>query len=432
MSSCEKILEKRLQGERLTFEDGVQLYACDLLSLGEAAQAVAQCLRHARGNLRFPSSQKLTPRLVPNGVTFVVDRNISYTNVCTVGCEFCAFHCVPGAPEAYVLSQEEILQKVQELVDLGGTQVLIQGGIHPDLKLDYYLDMVHAIHEKYPQVHIHSFSAIEMDVLSQKSGVALPDLFRRFKEAGLNSMPGGGAEILVERVRKLISPKKISSDRWLEVMKTAHEAGLKTTATMVFGHVETKEERIEHLLKLRKLQDETQGFRAFIPWSYTPPKSKPGFETQVQSLALSGVKPAGGDDYLKTVAISRLMLDNFEHIQSGWLTEGLKLGQIALAFGCDDMGGTLIEDKVLEPTGIKVNTRKDDLIRLIRDSGFVPVQRDTNYQVLKVISEDVIASREDGEASAFLKPDCHLPTGQAGAPQSGACNDARGTDYASA
>ena len=358
MKDHDKILEKRLRGERLTLEDGVELYACDLLSLGEAAQ-------------------KLTPRLLPNAVTFVVDRNISYTNVCTIGCDFCAFHCAPSAPGAYVLSQEEILGKVAELVAMGGTQVLIQGGIHPDLKLDYYLDMVRAIHEKFPQVHIHSFSAIEMDVLSQKSGMPLTELFRKFREAGLNSLPGGGAEILVARVRQLISPRKISSGRWIEVMRAAHESGLKTTATMVFGHVETKEERIMHLIRLRELQFQTHGFRAFIPWSFVPQGTP----------AMGHLKPAGGDDYLKTVAISRLMLDNFEHIQSGWLTEGMRLGQIALAFGCDDMGGTLIEDKVLEPTGIRVRTRREDLVRLIRDAGFIPVQRDTNYQVLKIFDE---------------------------------------------
>jgi cyclic dehypoxanthinyl futalosine synthase len=367
-SIYKKILDKRLSGGRLTLEDGVRLYACDLLTLGKAAQ-------------------KLTPRLLPNAVTFIVDRNISYTNVCTIGCDFCAFHCALGAPGAYVLSKDEILEKVRELAELGGTQVLIQGGIHPDLSLDYYLDIVHAIHERFPQIHIHSFSAIEMDTLAKKSKMPLLELFRRFKEAGLNSLPGGGAEILVERVRKLISPAKISLDRWLEVMRIAHEAGLKTTATMVFGHVETLEERIIHLIRLRELQDETHGFRSFIPWSFMPPKSKPGFDGTNQSLALSWVKAAGGDDYLKTVAISRLMLDNFEHIQSGWLTEGLKLGQIALAFGCDDMGGTLIEDKVLEPTGIEVHTRQEDLIRLIKDAGFIPVQRDTNYEVLKVFEE---------------------------------------------
>ena len=362
------ILQKRLNGGRLTLEDGVQLYACDLLTLGQAAQ-------------------KLMPRLVPNGVSFVVDRNISYTNVCTIGCDFCAFHCSPGHQDSFVLSQEEVLEKVQELVDLGGTQVLIQGGIHPDLPLDYYLDMVCAIHKKFPQIHTHSFSAIEMEELSKKSKTPLPELFGMFKEAGLNSLPGGGAEILVERVRKLISPAKISSDRWLEVMKIAHEAGLKTTATMVFGHIETLEERIVHLIRLRELQDQTHGFRSFIPWSFVPfePDLTPG--VNIKHRVLNGVKSAGGSDYLKTVAISRLMLDNFEHIQSGWLTEGLRMGQIALAFGCDDMGGTLIEDKVLEPTGIKIHTRREDLVRLIKAAGFIPVQRGTNYEILKIFEE---------------------------------------------
>ncbi len=355
MDVCGRIIERRIKGERLSAEDGTRLYAADLLTLGKAAQAV-------------------TRRLLPNAVTFVVDRNISYTNVCTVGCDFCAFHCKPGDAGAYVLSLDEVLSKVAELAASGGTQVLIQGGVHPDLPLDYYLGIVRAIHERFPQIHIHSFSAIEMDRLSQKSGVPLAELFRMFKEAGLNSLPGGGAEILVERVRQRISPKKISSDRWLEVMRTAHEAGLKTTATMVFGHIETLEERVLHLVKLRELQDRTHGFRAFIPWSFVPDRTPD----------MNGLKPAGGDDYLRTVAITRLMLDNFDHIQSGWLTEGLKLGQIALAFGCDDMGGTLIEDKVLEPTGIKADARREDLIRVIRDAGFVPVQRDTNYNIVRI------------------------------------------------
>lgn len=370
MVLCEEILERRLSGGRLSLEDGLALYSSDLLALGKAAQVV-------------------TSRLFPEAVTFVVDRNISYTNVCTIDCDFCAFHCRSGDEVAYVLSRDEILAKVQELADLGGTQVLIQGGVHPDLSLDYYLDMVRVIHERFPKIHIHSFSAVEMDMLSHKSKTPLSKLFRLFKEAGLNSLPGGGAEILVERVRKLISPNKISSDRWLEIMQAAHETGLKTTATMVFGHVETLEERIIHLIRLRELQDKTDGFRAFIPWSFVSfkPDSTPGVESrgrEAKHRVLQGVTSSGGDDYLKTVAVSRLMLDNFEHIQSGWLTEGLKLGQIALAFGCDDMGGTLMEDKVLEPTGITINTRCEDLIRLIKDAGFIPVQRDTNYNILKV------------------------------------------------
>jgi cyclic dehypoxanthinyl futalosine synthase len=358
MDLHDRILGKRLEGGRLSLEDGVLLYSCDLLRLGQAANALVEKLR-------------------PDGrVTFIVDRNISYTNACVVDCDFCAFYRSPGDREAYTLSYEQIFQKIQELVDLGGTQVLIQGGVNPELPLEYYLDLIRAIRLKFPQVHIHSFSVVEFDMISKKFRLPLDEVFRRFKEAGLNSIPGGGAEILVERVRKLISPKKATSARWVEVMRTAHGVGLKSTATMVFGHLETIEERILHLIKIRDLQDETRGFRAFIPWTLSPHGTP----------RMSQFRPAGGEDYLKTVAISRLMLDNIEHIQSGWLTEGLKLGQIALAFGCDDFGGTLLEDKVLEPTGIQVHTRREDLIRLIREAGRIPAQRNTNYEILHVFN----------------------------------------------
>ena len=358
MNRYDEILQKRLDGGWLNLEEGVLLYSCDLLRLGKVAHALVQRLR-------------------PDGrVTFIVDRNISYTNACVVDCDFCAFYRPLGHPEAYTLSYNTIFEKIQELVDMGGTQVLIQGGVNPELPLEYYLDLIRAIRQRFPQVHIHSFSVVEFDMISKKFRLPLEEVFRLFKEAGLNSLPGGGAEILVERVRDLISPKKASSERWLEVMRTAHRVGLKSTATMVFGHVETIEERVEHLIKIRELQDETNGFRAFIPWTLSPHGTP----------RMSSFRPAGGEDYLKTVAVSRLMLDNFEHIQSGWLTEGLKLGQVALGFGCDDMGGTLLEDKVLEPTGISVHTRREDLVRLIREAGFVPAQRDTNYKILHVFN----------------------------------------------
>jgi cyclic dehypoxanthinyl futalosine synthase len=357
MPDCgEEILQKRLDGARLNVDEGVLLYSCDLLRLGQAAQEIVRRMRP------------------DNVVTFVVDRNISYTNVCVIDCDFCAFYRRPGHSENFTLTHEEIFKKIAELAELGGTQVLIQGGLNLALPLDYYLDLIRGIRTRFPQIHVHSFSAIEMDMLSKKSKIPLPELFRMFKEAGLNSLPGGGAEILVETIRKKISPKKISSERWLEIMRTAHEAGLRSTATMVYGHVETIEDRIAHMLRIRELQDKTGGFRAFIPWSLSP-HGTPG---------MSGLAEAGGEDYLKTVAISRLMLDNIEHIQSGWLTEGLKLGQVALAFGCDDMGGTLLEDKVLEPTGIEVHTRREDLIRLIREAGYTPAQRNTNYEILKI------------------------------------------------
>ncbi|MCB9800096.1 MAG: dehypoxanthine futalosine cyclase [Candidatus Omnitrophica bacterium] len=354
----DRILSKRLDGERLNLEEGILLYSCDLLRLGQAAQTLSDRLNEKRI------------------VTFIVDRNISYTNACVVDCDFCAFYRKPGDKEAYTLTYEQIFQKVEELVALGGTQVLIQGGVNPELPLEYYLDLIRAIRQKFPSVDIHSFSVVEFDMIAKKFRMPLEEVFKKFKEAGLNSLPGGGAEILVERVRKLISPKKATSERWIDVMRTAHKAGLKSTATMVIGHVETIEERVMHLLNIRDLQDETGGFRAFIPWTMSPQGTP----------RMQHIKPTGGEDYLKTVAISRILLDNFEHIQSGWLTEGLKLGQVALGFGCDDMGGTLLEDKVLEPTGIEVHTRREDLVRLIREAGYTPAQRNTNYDILHVFN----------------------------------------------
>lgn len=352
----DSILEKVIKGERLHLEEGILLFSCDLLSLGKAATLVRD-------------------RLHPNRqITFIVDRNVSYTNACFIDCDFCAFYRRPRDPEAYTLTMDQIFQKIQELVDIGGTQVLIQGGVNPELGLDFYLDMIRRVHERFPQVHIHSLSVVEIDFIAKKEKMPLRDVLLKLKEAGLNSIPGGGAEILVERVRKLISPKKINSDGWLDFHRTAHSAGLRSTATMVFGHLETIEERVIHLDRLRQLQDETAGFRAFIPWTLSPDGTP----------RMSHFEPAGGEDYLKTLAISRLYLDNIQNIQSGWLTEGLKLGQVGLSFGANDIGGTLIEDKVLEPTGIQVKTRPEDLIHLIREAGFIPAQRNTNYEILKV------------------------------------------------
>ena len=353
---CADILAKRLRGGRVSPLEAVELYGCDLLDLGHAADRLVR--------RRHPDRQ----------VTFVVDRNISYTNACAIDCDFCAFHCPPGHPDHYVLPHETILEKVAELAALGGSQVMIQGGVHPGIRMEDYLELVRVIHRRFPDLCIHSFSAVEFDAFSTTSGLPLSKIFRMFKDAGLHSVPGGGAEILVERVRRAISPRKISSDRWIEIMREAHEAGLKSTATMVFGHIETLEERVVHMARIRELQDETNGFRAFIPWSLSPSGTP----------RMSAFEPAGGEDYLKTVAIARLMLDNVDHIQSGWLTEGLKLAQVALSFGCDDMGGTLLEDKVLEPTGISVRTRREDLIRLIREAGFVPAERNTRYEILRV------------------------------------------------
>ncbi len=351
-----EILAKAVEGERISTEEGVRLYDCDLMSLAQAATQVRK--------------QKNPDQLV----TFVVDRNVSYTNACFIDCDFCAFYRRPGDPEAYTLTLDEIFAKIEELVSLGGTQVLIQGGVNPKLGLDYYIHLIRSVKERFPKVAIHSFSVVELDFLSKKERMPLDQVLLVLKEAGLNSIPGGGAEILVERVREKISPKKIDPDGWLDFMRVAHRVGLKSSATMVFGHVETLEERMIHMERLRTLQDETGGFMAFIAWTLAPNGTP----------RMSHFEQAGGADYLRTVAISRLFLDNFKSINAGWLTEGLKLGQVALAFGANDMGGTLIEDKVLEPTGITIHTRKEDLIRLIREAGYVPAQRDTDYRILQV------------------------------------------------
>ncbi|MBI4115440.1 MAG: dehypoxanthine futalosine cyclase [Candidatus Omnitrophica bacterium] len=343
----------------ISTEEAIKLFSCDLLRLGKAADRVTRKLH--------PSPLR----------TFIVDRNISYTNACIIDCDFCAFYRRPGDSEAYTLSMEEILAKVGELDRIGGTQVLIQGGVNPKLPLDFYLEMIRTIHSAFPRIQIHSFSVVEIDFIAKKERMPLREVLLQFKEAGLNSIPGGGAEILVERVRDKISPKKIDSNGWIDFMRTAHEAGLRTTATMVFGHIETIEERVEHLERLRNLQDETHGFRAFICWTLSPNGTP----------RMSHFRQAGGEDYLRTLAISRLFLDNFENIQSGWLTEGTKIGQVALGFGANDMGGTLLEDKVLEPTGMSAShVRKDDLIRLIREAGYTPAQRNTNYEILQVFN----------------------------------------------
>lgn len=359
MDRFDEILAKRVEGNRISVNEAEGLFSCDLLRLGKAADT-------------------LTQRLHPSRIrTFIVDRNISYTNACIIDCDFCAFYRRPNHVEAYTLSMEEILKKVGELAALGGTQVLIQGGVNPSLPLEFYLNMIRTLRSEYPSIQIHSFSVVEIDFIAKKEHRPLKEVLLQFKEAGLNSIPGGGAEILVERVRDKISPKKMDSDGWIDFMRQAHQVGLRSTGTMVFGHVETLRERILHLERLRNLQDETGGFRAFICWTLSPNGTP----------RMSEFRQTGGEDYLKTQAISRIFLDNFENIQSGWLTEGIKLGQVALSFGANDMGGTLLEDKVLEPTGMNASgTRKEDLIRLIQEAGYIPAQRNTNYEILQVFN----------------------------------------------
>lgn len=351
--SLNNILEKAYAGERLTLEEGVKLLRTnDLIGLGKAAFAVRQ-------------------KFHPNGVvSFVIDRNINYTNICICRCRFCAFWRNKNDRDAYVLGEKELMSKIEEIVSFGGTQLLIQGGLHPDLNLDFFLTMLRRIKKQF-SVHIHSFSPPEIIHFARSAGLPVKKVLLRLKDAGLDSLPGGGAEILSDRVRKIISPAKISSKEWLEVMETAHEIGMKTTATMMFGHVETLEERVLHMIKVRELQDKTGGFTAFIPWTYQPG------HTQL------GGKPATAIDYLKTLAVSRLLLDNIPNIQASWVTQGLKIGQVALSFGANDLGGTMMEENVVRAAGVSNSASKKEIIRIIKGAGFTPAQRTTGYKILK-------------------------------------------------
>lgn len=350
------VLEKAWQGERLSLDEGTSLYQADWMLLGKVAD-------HRRRKV-FPGRDEV--------VTFAINRNLNYTNICYVGCDFCAYYRKPDDPDAYLLSREEIFVKLDELQALGGTEVLLQGGLHYKLGLDYYLELFHAIRERYPGLYIHSLSVSEIYHLCRKSGFPLDDVFRQLKQAGLRSIPGA-AELLVDRVREIVSPNKVTAEQWLDCMETAHGLGIESTATMTFGMVETLAERIEHMDKIRSLQEKTHGFRAFISWTFSP------WNTQ-----LSHLKPVGGVDYLRTVAISRLYLDNIPHITSGYVTEGMKLAQVALSFGCDDMGGTLMQEEVVAATGTGTpSTNLSTLIESIRGAGKIPAQRDSEYNILR-------------------------------------------------
>ncbi|MBC9783154.1 dehypoxanthine futalosine cyclase [Heliobacterium chlorum] len=346
-------LQKALQGQRLTLEDGLVLFhEAELLPLGAVAREI---------------STRLHPE---NRVTFVIDRNINYTNICTTGCRFCAFYRSPGHPEGYVLPKEEIFHKIEETVAVGGTQILMQGGIHPELGIEYYEDLLQAIKGRFP-IHIHSFSPPEIAHIAEKSGLTIDEVIARLHEAGLDSIPGGGAEILDDRVRHYISPRKIGWRLWMDVMQAAHRQGLKTTATMMYGSVETPEERIMHMIRVREAQDETGGFTAFIPWSFQP-----------ANTALGG-SASTGVEYVKILALSRLMLDNVPNIQASWVTQGAKMAQVALQFGANDFGGTMLEENVVRAAGVVNRVPLDEIVRCIRETGKEPVQRDTLYRILR-------------------------------------------------
>ena len=360
-ASVNDLLKKAEEGGRLGAEEALRLNEeADLVALGRAADALRR--RMHPGNLG----------------TFVVDRNINYTNACVADCSFCAFYRPPGHPEAYVLPIPEILRRVAELVELDGTQVLLQGGLDPSIPLSFYEELCRAIKKQYPQIHLHSFSAPEIDTMAQVSGLSYAQVFGRLKAAGLDSMPGGGAEILVERVRQEVSPKKLTAAGWFAVHQAAHEAGLKTTCTMTYGMGETAAERVEHLVRLRGLQDKTGGFRAFIPWSFQ------------RGHTVLNIPPAGGMEYLRIIALSRLVLDNVPNVQAGWVTEGPKLAQIALSFGANDFGGILVDEVVVGATGMVYRVDKEEAVRLIRGAGRVPAQRNTKYEILRVHDGDTV------------------------------------------
>ncbi len=308
--------------------------------------------------------------------TFIVDRNINYTNVCWVDCKFCAFYRHKKDDDSYVLKFDEINKKIDELLEIGGTQILFQGGVHPNLKIDYYEELVEHIHTKYPQITIHGFSAIEVDFIAKVSKISILEVLQRLQAKGLSSVPGAGAEILSDRVRDIIAPKKLDTEKWLEVHRTAHSIGMKTTATMMFGTVETDEEIIEHWDLIRKLQDETGGFRAFIMWSFQ------GENTEL-AKEIPDIKPQSSNRYLRLLAVSRLYLDNFRNLQSSWVTQGSYIGQMALKFGANDLGSTMMEENVVKAAGAANRMNQDEMIRLIKDIDEFPAKRDTAYNIIE-------------------------------------------------
>ena len=310
-------------------------------------------------------------RLHPEpAVTFVIDRNINYTNGCISECRFCAFYRPPDHPDAYVISETELKNKIQETLDLGGTQILLQGGLNPNLGLKYYQDLLKFIKSNF-DIHVHGFSPPEIFFIARNSGISIQQALTALMAAGLGSIPGGGAEILSDDVRKQISPLKCTADNWLDVMEQAHHLGLKSTATMMFGHVENTEQILAHLIKIRALQDRTGGFTAFIPWTFQPGNTK------------ISMKPVTAVVYLRVLAISRLVLDNIANIQASWVTQGDKIAQMALAFGANDLGSTMIEENVVAAAGVSYRLSLSDMVRMIAGAGFRAIQRDCFYTLLK-------------------------------------------------
>jgi cyclic dehypoxanthinyl futalosine synthase len=354
IGSIVMIAEKVRAGERVTPAEALALYRDAPTSLlGQLADLV-RARKHA-GRV----------------VTYIIDRNVNYTNVCVAKCNFCAFYRPVGSPDGYVLSFDEVFQKIDETIAVGGVQLLLQGGHNPDLPLSWYEDLFRAIKDRYPSFKLHALSPPEIIHLSRLSQLSIGEVIERLIAAGLDSVPGGGAEILVDRVRKLLHCYgKATSDEWLDVMRHAHRAGLRTTATMMYGTVETDEERLEHLFRLRDLQDETGGFTAFITWSYQP-----------EHTELSG-REATGIDYLRILAAARIVLDNFDNLQASWVTQGGKVGQLSLAYGANDMGSVMIEENVVRAAGASYCMDEVEIVRNIEDAGFAAKRRDMHYGIL--------------------------------------------------
>ncbi|AUO05134.1 radical SAM protein [Paenibacillus jamilae] len=361
MSVIDHILDKALRGERLNLEDTVALFESDEVEkIGHAAN-------------------KVMNRMHPDPIkTFVIGRNINYTNVCDVYCRFCAFYRRPGSDEGYVLPDEVIFQKIKETQEVGGTEILMQGGVNPNLPFSYYTDLLKAIKERFPDITMHSFSPAEIHKMKEKSGLSMEETIRAIHEAGLDSLPGGGGEILDDRTRRKISRLKGSWRDWMDVMQTAHKVGMNTTATMVIGFGELMEERALHLLRVRDAQDEcienkynSEGFLAFIPWTFQPDNTNLKKERQTP------------EEYLKTVAISRLVLDNIKHIQSSWVTMGPEIGKKSLYYGCDDFGSTMIEENVVSAAGATYKVNIESILQLIRETDHIPAQRNTRYDIIR-------------------------------------------------
>ncbi len=358
-ASLDDLLQNVWDGRRISQVEALRLYQLPLEELGALADRRRELAKaeaySGRGN---------------EIVTYIVDRNINYTNVCNVYCKFCAFYRTEKDDDAYVITLEEMDKKIQETIALGGTQILMQGGHHPKLSMRWYLDLLQHIKTKFPQINIHGFSPSEFVHFREVFNRPLEDIIGQFKQAGLGSIPGGGGEILVDRVRQRISPLKAMSDEWLEVMDVAHRLGLNSSATMMFGHVETIEDRIEHLERLRLQQDKSKGFTAFICWTFQAEHTKLRAPT------------VGAHEYLRTQALSRIYLDNFTNVQSSWVTQGPEIGQVALKFGANDLGSIMIEENVVSQAGATFRMTVSDMQRLIKDLGYEPHQRDNWYRLL--------------------------------------------------